>query len=52
MRCIKPWTEDAQKTEEDDAASVLDNIATELGELMNESVTTDVSELIGEGEER
>ena len=44
--------EDAQKTEEDDAASVLDNIAAELGELMNESVTTDVSELIGEGEER
>jgi DNA-directed RNA polymerase subunit beta len=44
--------EDAQKTEEDDAASVLDNIAAELGELMNENATTDVSELIGEGEER
>ena len=42
---------DARKTEEDDAADALDNIAAELGELMGES-TNDKNDLIGEGEER
>ena len=42
---------DARKTEEDDAASALDSIAAELGELMGES-NNDTNDLIGEGEER
>ena len=44
---------DARKTEEDDAASALESIAAELGELMGESELngTGVNDLIGEGEE-
>ena len=41
---------DARKTEEDDAANALDNIAAELGELMGDT-TNETNDLIGEGEE-
>ncbi len=52
----KALVDDAKKTEEDETASMLDDIAAELGELIgslneNEEDTTDVEELIGEGEE-
>ncbi len=51
--------EDAQKTEQDETAAVLDSLAAELGDLMgdlnaadsNEATDVDVNELIGEGEE-
>ena len=51
--------EEAQKTEEDESAAILDNLAAELGDLMSdlnaaeskEATDADVSELIGEGEE-
>ena len=51
--------EDAQKTEQDETAAVLDSLAAELGDLMgdlnaadsNEATDADVNELIGEGEE-
>ena len=50
---------DAQKTEQDETAAVLDSLAAELGDLMgdlnaadsNEATDADVNELIGEGEE-
>ncbi len=63
-RVLAAMQEDAKKTEEDDAATALDSIAAELGDLMKDLegferpsdagidvLDADVNELIGNGEE-
>ena len=48
----KAIAEDARKTEKEDDSKALDDIAAELGELMNDSKNDDTNDLIGKGEDR